>query len=215
MQTLIQDLRYGARVLLKKPGFTAIAVITLALGIGANTAIFSVVSAVLLRPLPFKDPNRLVWVSKTDKLSPADFLDYRSQNRVFEGIAGFIGWGVNLTGDGEPERLRGSLVSPEFFSVLGIPAHRGRTFLSTQNQSAPVREVVLSYGLWQRRFGSDPRIVERTLTLNGESCLVVGVMPRDFRHPGEQVEIWVLARRVVPELPFRTGGDLWQNRGLH
>ena len=112
METLIQDLRYAIRMLVKKPVFTAIAIVTLALGVGANTAIFSVVNSVLLEPPPYGEPDRVVWVSHKDSLTPADFLDYREQAQTFEHIAAFIGWGVNLTGKSEPERVAGSLVSP-------------------------------------------------------------------------------------------------------
>jgi putative ABC transport system permease protein len=214
MDTLLQDVRYAVRMLMKKPGFTAIAIITLALGVGANTAIFSVVNAVLLEPLPYGEPDRLVWVSHEDTFTPADFLDYRDQNQTFEQIAAFIGWGVNLTGKTEPERVSGALVSPGFFSVLGVPAFIGQTFSPEQEQSASARFAVLSYGLWERRFGSDASIVGSAITLNGESFTVVGVMPRDFRHPRGEAEVWGLARQVIPELPFRSP-NLSQNRNLH
>ena len=214
METLIQDLRYGVRMLLKKPAFTAIAIITLALGVGANTAIFSVVNAVLLEPPPYGEPDRLVWVSHKDSLTPADFLDYREQAETFEHMAAFIGWGVNLTEKGEPERVSGSLVSPGFFSALGVPAMIGHTFTTEEEHDFSARYVVLSQGLWERRFGADAGVVGSSLLINDESFTVVGVMPRDFRHPAGQAEIWGLARRVVPELPFRTS-DVMQNRRLH
>ncbi|HEX5736612.1 MAG TPA: ABC transporter permease [Blastocatellia bacterium] len=214
MDTLIQDLRYAVRMLIKKPAFTAIAIITLALGVGANTAIFSVVNSVLLEPPPYNEPDRLVWLSHEDSLTPADFLDYREQAQTFEHIAAFIGWGVNLTGKSEPERLAGALVSPGFFSVLGVPAMIGHTFTPEQEQDASARFAVLSHGLWERRFGADAGVVGSSLLLNGESFTVVGVMPRDFRHPSGKAEVWGLARRVVPELPFRTS-DVMQNRHLH
>jgi putative ABC transport system permease protein len=214
MDTLLQDVRFAIRMLAKKPVFTAIAIITLALGVGANTAIFTVVNAVLLEPLPYVEPDRLVWVSHEDTFTPADFLDYREQSQTFERMAAFTGWGVNLLGEGEPERVSGSLVSPGFFSVLGVPALIGQTFSPEQEQDASARFVVLSYGLWERRFVGDASVVGSAITLNGESFMVVGVMPRDFRHPSGQAEIWGLAKRVIPELPFRSS-DLSQIRYLH
>ena len=214
METLIQDLRYAVRMLLKKPAFAAIAIITLALGVGANTAIFSVVNSVLLEPPPYGEPDRIIWISHDDSLTPADFLDYREQAQTFEHIAAFIGWGVNLTGNSEPERVAGALVSPGFFSVLGVPAMIGHTFTPEQEQDGSARYVVLSHGLWERRFGSDSSLVGGSLMLNGESFTVAGVMPRDFKDPRGEAEVWGLARRIVPELPFRSS-DVMQNRRLH
>ncbi len=214
MDTFLQDVRYAIRMLAKKPVFTAIAIITLALGVGANTAIFSVVNAILLEPLPYGEPDRLVWVSHEDTFTPADFLDYREQNQSFEQMAAFIGWGVNLTGNAEPERLSGSLVSPGFFSMLGVPALIGNTFSPEQEQNASAGFAVLSYGLWERRFGSETSIVGSAITLNGESFTIVGVMPRDFRHPNGTADLWGLAKNVIPELPFRSP-NLSQNRNLH
>lgn len=220
MQSILQDLRYGLRILFKNPGFTAIAIITLGLAIGANTAIFSVVNAVLLRPLPFQDAERLVKVSiiegkeeGTGSMSPADFLDYRDENQAFDYMAAYIPWGVTLVGEGDPERLSGALVSATFFSLLNAQAITGRTFLPEDDKLAAQRAIVLSYGLWQRRFASNPNVVGNAITLNGESFTIVGVMPRDFRFPNK-TELWGLPRRIVPELPFNTGGDILQLRGL-
>jgi hypothetical protein len=164
MQTLWQDLRYGARMLLKKPGFTSIAVLTLALGIGANTAIFSLVNAVLLRPLPFKEPDRLVMVWERREssgeanipISGHEFVAWREQARAFEGMALIRGEGFTLTGNGEPEAVRAERVSAEFFSVLGVSPALGRAFASGEDQAGRNNIVVLGQKLWQRRFGSDP-----------------------------------------------------------
>jgi putative ABC transport system permease protein len=192
MQTLLQDLRYGVRMLLKKPGFTLIAVITLALGIGANTAIFSVVNAVLLRPLPYSEPVRLVWLwgnlrggNSTASINPLDFLDYRGQNRTFEHLAAFFSGArdVVLTGSGEPERLRGSVVTANFFDVFGVKPALGRSFIPEEEEVGRNQVVVLSYGLWQRRFGGDPSIIGRTITLEDYSFNVIGVMPAGFKPP--------------------------------
>ena len=185
MGDITQDLRYGLRMLWKNPGFTIVAVLALALGIGANSAIFSVVNTVLLQPLPYKNPGQLVmlWENAThlgfpkDTPSPANFLDWRAQNTVFTGMAAMAQKNFNLTGIGEPERLDGRRVSANLFDVLGVQPRLGRGFLP-QEDTPGTHVVILSHGLWQRRFGSDPRIIGQALNLNGESYSVVGVMPR-------------------------------------
>jgi hypothetical protein len=167
MQTLWQDLRYGARMLLKKPGFTLVAVITLALGIGANTAIFSIVNAVLLRPLPFKDPDRvvMVWERRANSegvntaVSGHEFVAWREQSRAFERMALIRGDGFTLTGNGEPEAINAERVTTDFFSVLGVPPTLGRAFAPGEDQAGRNNIVVLNQKLWQRRFGSDNEIV--------------------------------------------------------
>src|ERR1700749_4679049 len=165
METLIQDVRYGMRMMRKRPGFTAVVVLTLALGIGANTAIFSVVNAVLLKPLPYRHAERLVWVAGnvrggTDRasVSPADFIDYRAQNTVFEEFAASLSvpFAVSLTGAGEPERLTGSLVTANYFRVFGVVPALGRAFGADEERAGPAPVVILSDGLWKRRFGGDP-----------------------------------------------------------
>ena len=191
LEMLWQDLRYGARMLVKQPGFTSIAVLTLGLGIGANTAIFSVVNAVLLRPLPFEQPDRLVMVWQTNMQTgslqdPASFLnlvDWQQQNQVFEQIAAFMPRGISLTDIDEPEQLPGSFVSANLFPALGVTPTLGRTFLPDEDRPGGGRDVILSHGLWQRRFGGDPDIIGKALTLNGASHTVVGVMPADFQFP--------------------------------
>src|SRR4029079_13765727 len=167
-----QDLRYGFRTLLKNPGFTAIAVIALALGIGANSAIFSVVNTVLLRPLPYQDSDRLVmvWEDATthgyprDTPAAANFVDWRDQNQVFEGMAAIADTSFNLTGAGDPERLEGRRVSASLFPLLGVEPQLGRVFTAAEDQPGAQRVVLLSYPLWQRRFGGDPAIVGQSLT---------------------------------------------------
>jgi putative ABC transport system permease protein len=191
METFLHDIRYNLRVLIKNPGFAAIAVITLALGIGANSAIFSVVNAVLLRPLPFADPERLVQVWEyrprqglnTQNVSSAEFTAWHDQNQVFEEVAAIDVAEYNLTGGDEPERVGGARVSASYFPLLGIKALLGRTFLREEDQPDHDDVVVLSHGLWQRRFGSDPNIVNTSLTLNGKVCTIVGVMPSGFKLP--------------------------------
>src|SRR6266496_2139726 len=188
---LAQDLRYSLRTLLKNPGFTIVAVTALALGIGANSAIFSVANAVLLRPLPFKNPEQLVmvWANAThlgfpnNTPAPPNFLDWQKQNTVFTGMAAMAERSFNLTGVGEPERLDGRRVSANLFDVLGVPPLLGRTFVPDDDRPG-VHVVLLSYSLWQRRFGSDPNIIGRAVTLNGQSYTMIGVMPRGVRLPG-------------------------------
>jgi putative ABC transport system permease protein len=185
MQTLWQDLRYGARMLLKKPGFTLIAVITLGLGIGANTAIFSVVNTVLLRPLPFKEPDRvvMVWERRANSgeanipISGHEFVGWREQSRVFDGMAIIRGDGFTLTGNGEPEAINAERVSADFFTVLGVPPMLGRIFAPGEDQAGRNNIVALNQKLWQRRFGSDPEVVGKTVTLSDQPFTVVGVMP--------------------------------------
>jgi putative ABC transport system permease protein len=186
---LWQDLRYGARMLAKQPGFTLIAVITLALGIGANTAIFSIVNAVLLRPFPFPAPERLVTLGEYTSggsVSYPNFVDWRVQHTVFEAISAVRGnESFNLTGSGEPERLQGRLVSAEFFSTLGVKPVVGRDFLAEEDRPGATPAVILNYGLWQRRFSADPGIIGQQLTLNNQRVTVVGVTPPGFQFGAE------------------------------
>jgi len=189
IETLIQDLRYGARTLLKNPVFTLVAVVTLALGIGVNTAIFSVVYSVLLRPLPYSSPEKLMALysmrpqmnSFRSVVSAPDFADWRAQNKVFDSMSAYGGSSYTLTGSDQPERLNGLSVSANFFQTLGVKPQLGRAFLPEEEQAGRDRVAVLSHGLWQRRFGADPNLVGKTVSLDGESYVVVGVTPNDFR----------------------------------
>ena len=199
LETLWQDVRFGARTLVKNPGFTAVAVVALALGIGANSAIFSVVNTVLLRPLPYKDPGRLVMVWEKgnadefpiNSTSAANFIDWRDQNQVFEGVAVMRRASFNLTGAGEPVRIDGRRVSANMFRLLGVEPQLGRAFLPEEDAPSATRVVILSHGLWQRRFGSDPGVVGRPVNMNGRSYTVVGVMSPQFQFPSPQDELWV------------------------
>ncbi|HEX6729407.1 MAG TPA: ABC transporter permease [Pyrinomonadaceae bacterium] len=189
MTTIIQDLRYGIRMLVKSPGFTIIAVLTLSLGIGANTAIFSVVNAVLLRDLPFPESDRIVtlWENNTvdglerDDVSPANFLDWRERQKSFEQLAFANPFSLDYVADGEPVTFRSALVSKGFFDVLGAAPLHGRVFAPEEYDPGKTNVVILSHGLWQRRFGSDPNIVGTKLTLDEQPMTVVGVMRPDFR----------------------------------
>jgi putative ABC transport system permease protein len=186
---MIQDLRYSFRLLLKSPGFTSVAVMTLALGIGANTAIFSVINAALLRSLPYRNADELVLIYYNDSRGdgqmfvPALYSPIKQQNRVFTDCATWDNstWPVNLTGDGEPERLQGFKVSANLFDLLGVSAKLGRTFAVEEDYPGNNHVVVISYDLWQRRFAGEPRILGRRLSLNGTPYQVIGVMPADFR----------------------------------
>jgi putative ABC transport system permease protein len=186
MNTFWQDLRYGARVLLKSPGFTVVAIATLALGIGANAAIFSVVNAVLLRPLPFPQSNQLVrvWTQKAPtSVSKAELVELQSQNRSFENLAGYSGWSFTLTGHGEPAKLEGARTTAGFFSLLQIQAALGRTFLPDEDRPGKSNVALLSYASWQARFGSDPHVIGQSLTVDGADRSIVGVLPQSFKFP--------------------------------
>jgi putative ABC transport system permease protein len=192
MQTFWQDLRYGARILLKKHGFTLIAVFTLALGIGANTAIFSVVNSVLLRPLPYPNAERLMTVWEDHQArngpvnewtSPPGFEDWRDQAKSFDHVVAFQNWQPTLTGQGDPEQLVGALVSHDTFAMLGVMPALGRSFRPEEDQRGVESVVIVSHGLWRRRFGADPSMVGKKISLNGESRMVIGVMPAGFNFP--------------------------------
>ena len=213
MDSVRLDLRYAIRLFLAQPGTTFIAVLTLALGIGANTAIFSAVDAVLLRPLPYEEPDRLVMVWEKRQaegvlenvVSPADYLDWEKMNTVFESIAGVLTLTADLTGSGEPERLVGAGVSPAFFDVLRVKPVEGRFFRQDEIIPGRHRVVVLSNGLWQRRFGGDRSVVGRKLLLNGVPHEVVGVLPSTFEFPDPTIEVWApLALAGGTNPPSRT-----------
>src|SRR5215212_5564966 len=202
MRTLLQDMRYGVRVLSKSRGFALVAVVTLALGIGASTAAFSVVHAVLLRPLPFPEQERLVVAWKRDattsnpfvELSAAEVRDWQAQSRSFEALAAMpttvYGYGYVLTGNGEPVQLESAKVTGRFFNVLGARAAVGRVFDETDDRTGGPAVVVLSDRLWRERFGADPKVVGRTLTLNQTAFNVIGVSPPAFNFPSG-VDLWI------------------------
>ena len=213
MNTLLQDLRYGARMLFRNPGFTFVAVLALTLGIGATTAIFSVVNSVLLKPLPYPESERLVYLWETspqiDEMSVAypNYQDWRAQNEVFEHIGVYRRQSYNLTGTGEPERLTGGMMSAELFEALRINPLRGRLFTNDEDQPGAQPVAVLSYALWQRRFGGDPGVLDQQMTLNDRSFTVIGVMPPDFQFPS-RVELWTPVGQSAKD-------PGWENRGNH
>jgi putative ABC transport system permease protein len=198
---MFQDLRFGLRMLLKQPGFTAIAALTLALGIGANTAIFTLVNSILLRPLPFKDPERLVMVWRANAERTANdlpssaplFIDWRERNQVFERMTAFIDGRFNLAGEGEAELIRGANVSAAFFETLGAPPLLGRGFLPGEDRPGAEPVVVLSHGLWQQHYAAAPEIVGQKVTINAQPYTVIGVMPPGFDYPGE-IRLWTTLR---------------------
>ena len=206
MMTLWQDIKYGVRMLVKSPGFTVVAVLALALGIGANTAIFSVVNGVLLRPLPFPEAERLVWFDGVNpargitesSLSMPDYLDWRSQVDAFESITAFVEGSAILSGeDAEPERVPRGVVTANFFPTIGVNPVQGRALLPEDELRGSEPVAVLSHGLWQRRFGANPNVVGSKLTLSGRSVTVVGVMPAGFDYPAK-AQLW---------MPLKTDAD--------
>ena len=201
METLIQDIRYGIRMLLKSPSISIIATIALALGIGANTAIFSVVNAVLLRPLPFPDSDSLMAVFESDQTrgqmrgsySFPNYFDLRDQNNSFEKLACYHSSDFILTGSGEPARLQGTVVSANLFPLLGVSPILGRGFAENEDkQTENGRVVILSQDLFQRRFNANPALLNQPITLDGTKYTVVGVMPRSFQFPiqNQPIELW-------------------------
>jgi putative ABC transport system permease protein len=198
MNSIIKDIRFALRGLGKHPGFTAIAVVTLALGIGGSTSIFTVVDAALLRGLPYKSPDRLyhVWENTPKKEFPKrefsypDYRDYQ-QNNVFEGLAAYTGGRVILSGYGDPESLNAPQASANFFSVLGVDPVLGRTFQAGEDSQGGPKVTILTYGLWQRRFGGDPKIIGKAITLNGESYSVIGVLPATFQFALRSADLWM------------------------
>jgi predicted permease len=207
LEAVIQDLRFGLHMLRKSPGFTAVAVLTLALGIGANTAVFSVVQGVLLRPLPYKNPESLVEVWNTYLptlpqigLSGADFENWRQQAHSLSEMAGyrFVGQGFNVTGEGEPDRFEAAYATSNLFALLGVRPVAGRTFGPTEDKPASAPVVVISHRVWQSRFGSDPSVVGRTLNLDGKSYTLIGVLPASF-HLLPWADLWLPVGQMDPD----------------
>jgi putative ABC transport system permease protein len=213
MATIWQDIKYGARMLMKNPGVTIIVIIALALGIGANSAIFSVVNAVLLRPLPYHESERLIFLNEKSavldemSISYPNFTDWRNQNQTFEKMGVYNRASYNLTGSGEAERIVTGQVSADLFSVLRVNALHGRVFTNEEDKPGGTPVVVLSYGLWQRRFGGQTNIINQAITLNSKSYTVIGVMPESYAYPS-RAEMWVPVGQLSDQAS-------WQSRGNH
>ncbi|MGA3166413.1 MAG: ABC transporter permease [Terriglobia bacterium] len=217
LENFLQDVRYGLRQLRRNAGFTVVAVLTLGLGIGANTAIFSVVDAVLLRPLPYRQPDHLVKIwgnfagiglpNNQNSISAPEFKDLESLNKSFTGVAAISGASANLGVGGTPQRVQAAVVSPSLFAILGAKAAFGRTFLPEEGEAGHENVVLLSYGLWRRGFGGEPGVVGSRLKINGASYAVVGVMPAGFQYPVD-AEIWA-------PLAFKPNDLTPANRGNH
>src|SRR5258705_4875949 len=217
MESLLKDIHYGVRLLLKHPGFTIIVVVTLALGIGASTAIFSVVNSVVLRRLPYLNAERMVAIQELNpkgekvQVTAANFLDWRSQNTVFEHLAAIKTTTANLALTDQAERIDIAQTSANFFSIFGIAADYGRLFIASDEQAGHAPIVVISYSLWQRRFGGDKEIVGEAITFDGKSYTVAGIAPAGFQYPGK-TEAWLPPLKLVPELNERM--DVTQSRGM-
>ncbi|HEX5047178.1 MAG TPA: ABC transporter permease [Gammaproteobacteria bacterium] len=218
MQTLAQDVRYALRALRRNKGFAAVTIAILALGIGANTAIFSLVSAVLLKPLPFPEPERLMllWEDASSiggpsrvEVAPADFVDWRERNRSFEGIAALENRSYNLTGGGEPEKVEGVGASANLFALLGMRALVGRTLLPDDGATEAAPVVAIGERLWRRRFGADPGVVGRTIDLDGEPRTVVGVVPPYFQFPNKDANVWVPLKLTAEQRAARNNYYLY------
>ena len=220
MGPLLQDIRYGFRGLAKSSGFTAVALLSLAIGISANTAIFSIVNTLLLRPLPYKDANRLVilWNRSPglgiteDWFSTAQYFDIKTEHHGFEDVAIAIGGNENLTGDGAPERVGTIHVSSNLLPMLGVEPARGRLFVSTEDADGSAGTAILGYGMWVRRYGSDPRVIGKSLTINGKTYQVIGILPRSFSLPREVLPTLGGAEQAEILLPLPLAPDAAQNR---
>ncbi len=213
MEKLLSDARYAIRNLLRRPAFTLIAVVTLALGIGANTAIFSAVHALLLKPLPIPELDRVVAIWEKlpargvlhNEVTVANYLDLKAQNQTFEQLALYRWWSPNLTGVEPPERLQGFLVTANLFDALGVKPIMGRNFAEEENQPGKDAVAIITHSLWQRRFGGDPEILNKTVTINTITRKVIGVMPENFNFP-KGAEMYA---------PLPMSPELMKSRGSH
>src|SRR5467141_5471887 len=216
MTNLRQDIQFGFRMLLKSRGLAAIAIFALALGIGANTAMFSVVNTVLLRVLPYPQPDQLVWFWESQPgleqapFSAADFLDYQAQNQSFQQVATVRRLSFNLTGQGAAERIPGMVATPNVFSLLGVRPILGRDFVPEEGAFGAPRRALLTYGFWQSHFAGDRAVIGRPLTLDNQPVQIIGVLPANFRYGGTDVLLWVNPLNVVPAV-FSTFPDWERN----
>jgi len=209
MPPILLDLRYAMRVMRKTPLLTSVVLLTVALCVGANTAVFAVVQAALLRPLPYLDADRIVVA--TD-LAPGEIIDWRAQSKSFTAMAAVRDGFFDLTGPDRPQRLTGVITNASFFDVMGVAPAVGRTFTAAEQDGS--RVVVLSHSLWRSAFGADPKMVGRSITLNGQAFTVIGVMPAQFDF-GEETQLWMPPRHLVPDHPQRPGVDMTGDHGSH
>ena len=210
---MLQDIRYAVRKLSRTPGFTAIAAFTLALAIGATTAIFSVIDGVLLKPLPFREPERVVRVTNMrdgsrQSSSVPDFVDIRAQSKSYSSMAALDNQAMNLTGGSEPERVQAARVGAPFWSLLGVTPEIGRGFAPNEDTQSATRTVVLSDGLWKRRFGADQRIIGKTIALDGNSYTVIGVAPAGFSFP-DRPDVWIPMVFLPDDINPESRGSHW------
>lgn len=216
MELILHNIHYSIRSLVKRPGFTVVAVIMLALGIGANTAIFSVVNSVLLSPLPYENPNELVIVRATNLsrglsdfgVSMPDFREWQTRNRVFDRLAAFSTQSYNISSSSEPERVDGAMVSADLFPLLGVRPVQGRSFLNEEETFGNHRVALISYSLWQNRFSSDPNLIGQPITVNTEKFIVVGILPRGIGYPSSNIQIWT-PLSAPPDHENNTRGNYW------
>lgn len=217
MRTLLKDIKYGFRSLLKKPTFFAVAVITLALGIGANTAIFSVVNAVMIKPLPYRNAEHIVAIQELNKegsriqVTPANFIDWRAQNTVFKHLAAIFTRTANIAGAVEAERVELAVTTANFFDVFSLQPERGRLFIPDDEKAGHQPVAVISYGLWQRRFSSDADIIGKTITLDGKIYTVIGITPKEFSYP-DKTDVWLPPLQHTPEINAQA--DVTRLRGF-
>src|SRR5215211_1136112 len=217
METLLKDIRYGVRASLRHPGFSAIVIFTLAVGIGASTAIFTVVNSVMLRRLPYRTSDRIVAIQEVNQdgkriqVTAPNFLDWRAQNTVFEQLAAIKSANANLTFSDQAERIDVAQTSANFFDVFGLGPELGRLFIQADEQAGHEPIVILSDVLWRRRFGADPGIIGKPITLDGKNYTVVGIAPAGFQYP-DKTEAWLPPLKLAPEVNERI--EVTQNRGM-
>ncbi|HEY6212845.1 MAG TPA: ABC transporter permease, partial [Vicinamibacterales bacterium] len=208
MPLLFQDIRYAVRLLIRRPAFSIVAILTLALGIGAATSIFSVVDAVLLQPMPFPNPDRLVQMGLIGRnkgefpLPDTDFIEWRERNRTADAVAAYSEQPINISGDGQPERIPGAVVTDQFFRILGIAPERGRVFQDGDDRPGAQKVAVISHRFWQRRFNGRADIVGQTAVLGGQPHTIVGVMPPTFAFPWHDTDVWAI---LTMDPPTRRG----------
>ncbi|HEV7472735.1 MAG TPA: ABC transporter permease, partial [Pyrinomonadaceae bacterium] len=214
MQSLLKDIRYGIRSLLKRPSLTVLAIVTLALGIGANTAMFSVINAVLIRPLPYNEPDRLVWMNETGPevanrmVSYPNFQDWQARSSSFEAMSSFRGWSVTMTGRDQPLDLNARMVAADYFKVMRVSPLLGRSFSVEEDKPGAPLVTVISYGFWQKQFAGDPNIVGKSIVLDDRPFTVVGVTPESFQHQGPP-PLWLLVGpQNWKERDVRIGGNV-------